>query len=140
MILYEFMHTQRQLLSRLRLESSGVPIYVQLREQLLGAIAAGLIKPGEQMPTMRQVAVALRIDLNTVRHAYEELERLGVVTLARGRGSFVAEAPLAPPAARADRTEDLARQALAVAAASGVDPKGLADRILALVAGKEETR
>jgi GntR family transcriptional regulator len=45
------------------------------------------------MPTMREVAVALKIDLNTVRHTYDELERMGAITLVRGRGSFVAQPP-----------------------------------------------
>ncbi|QUD86126.1 GntR family transcriptional regulator [Phenylobacterium montanum] len=134
------MHTQQQLLSALRLEETGVPIYVQLREQLRAAIGAGLLQPGQQMPTMRQVAVALKIDLNTVRHAYDELERMGVVVLARGRGSFVAEAPSQSADDAEDRTLDLARQTLAAAALSGVDPGRLAERILALAAMKEETR
>ena len=55
--------------------------------------APGVLAPGDQMPTMRQVAVALRVDLNTVRHAYDELERAGAIRLERGRGSFVADAP-----------------------------------------------
>ena len=88
------MHTHQQtVLANLQLGESGVPIYVQLREQLLGAIGAGVLAPGDQMPTMRQVAVALRVDLNTVRHAYDELERAGAIRLERGRGSFVADAP-----------------------------------------------
>ena len=55
------MHTQI-LLDRLQLENSGVPIYVQLREQMLRALGAGELKPGEQMPTMRELAVALKMD------------------------------------------------------------------------------
>ena len=84
------MHTE-QLLQRLRLETTGVPIYVQLRDQILRALGARALGPGDQMPTMREVAVALRVDLNTVRHAYDELERIGAINLVRGRGSFVAE-------------------------------------------------
>ena len=63
------------MLDSLHIERSGVPIYVQIRDQLLRAIGAGVLKPGERMPTMRQVAVALKIDLNTVRHAYDALAR-----------------------------------------------------------------
>ena len=85
------MHTD--LLNTLRLESSGVPIYVQLREQILRQLGAGVLAAGDQMPTMREVAVALKVDLNTVRHAYDELERIGAITLVRGRGSFVAKPP-----------------------------------------------
>lgn len=135
------MHTQAQTLALLRLEPTGVPIYVQLREQFLRAMGAGLLAPGDQMPTMRQVAVALKVDLNTVRHAYDDLERLGAVTLVRGRGSFVAE----PPPAMGGReheieTDNLARQTLAAAAALGVDPVALSERIAALAAEKEATQ
>ena len=135
------MHTQQQVLSSLRVEGTGVPIYVQLREQLLQAMGAGVLKPGDQMPTMRQVAVALRVDLNTVRRAYDELERMGALTLERGRGSFVAE-PAATLQGRDHHAEadNLARQALAQAAAAGVDPRLLAERITALAAAKEEDR
>jgi GntR family transcriptional regulator len=90
------------------------------------------------MPTMRQVAVALKVDLNTVRRAYDELERMGAVALVRGRGSFVAEPPPAMEAdAHAAETETLARRTLAAAAALGVDPIALAQRIAALAADKE---
>jgi GntR family transcriptional regulator len=130
------MHTDA-LLTRLRLEETGVPIYVQLREQILRALGAGTLKPGDQMPTMRQVAVALKIDLNTVRHAYDELERTGAITLVRGRGSFVAEPPTALDGRQAAaQTDGLARQVIATALAMGVDPAALADRI-AVLAGKE---
>ena len=135
------MHTQAQILAALRLGDTGVPIYVQLREQFLRAIGAGLITPGDQMPTMRQVAVALKVDLNTVRRAYDELERMGAVTLVRGRGSFVAEPPPALEAgAHETHTENLARQTLAAAAALGVDPLALSQRIAALAAEKETLR
>lgn len=130
------MHTE-VLLQRLRLENNGVPIYVQLREQMLRALGGGALRPGEQMPTMREVAVALKVDLNTVRHAYDELERIGAITLVRGRGSFVAEPPMAPaPGVLAAATDRLARQTIATARAMGVDPVSLAERITAL-SGKD---
>jgi GntR family transcriptional regulator len=135
------MHTQAQILAALRLGDTGVPIYVQLREQFLRAMGAGLMSPGDQMPTMRQVAVELKVDLNTVRRAYDELERLGAVTLVRGRGSFVAEPPPAMegPAHQVEM-ENLARQTLAAAAALGVDPLALSQRIAALAAEKEKMK
>ena len=139
-VLYECMHTQAQILSALRIETKGVPIYVQLREQLLRAMGAGLLAPGDQMPTMRQVAVALKVDLNTVRHAYDDLERLGALSRVRGRGSFVAVPPPAMEGAEHQaETENLARQTLAAAAALGVDPLALAERIAGLAAKKETT-
>jgi|SRR5215471_10247140 len=79
----------------LSLQDGGVPIYVQLRDQIAAAVGSGRLRPGEQLPTMREVAVELRIDLNTVQRAYAELEREGILTMVRGRGSFVTEKP--PP-------------------------------------------
>ena len=128
-------------MAALRLGDTGVPIYVQLREQFLRAMGAGLMTPGDQMPTMRQVAVELKVDLNTVRRAYDELERLGAVTLVRGRGSFVAEPPPAMEGqAQETQTDNLARQTLAAAAALGVDPLALYQRIAALAADKEKMK
>jgi len=129
--------TQNPLLS-LRLERSGVPIYVQIREHVLAAVSKGELRPGNQMPTMRQVAVALRVDLNTVRRAYEELERLGVVELRPGRGSFVASASASSPAPPINATLTLAKSTLAAAARMGVDPKALAERLLELADLREE--
>jgi GntR family transcriptional regulator len=133
------MHTVEQtVLSSLTVERSGVPIYVQLREQFLRLIGAGALAPGERMPTMRQVAVALSVDLNTVRHAYEDLERAGAVVLRRGLGSFVAErAPETDAAARARDLDTLAAQVISLAGAAGVDPVILAARVAGLAKPKE---
>jgi GntR family transcriptional regulator len=125
-------------MAALRLDNTGVPIYVQLREQVLRALGAGVLSAGEQMPTMREVAVGLKIDLNTVRHAYDELERLGAITLVRGRGSFVTKPP--PPkeaGAQADAVDSLAKQVMAMAVTMGIDPGAVAERILALSTQKE---
>src|SRR5580698_4714831 len=100
------------MLDTLQIEASGVPIYVQIRDQILAAIASGALKPGERMPTMREVAVALKIDLNTVRHAYESAQENGSIVLVRARGTFVAEQP--PKIAR-DRLEELAQNTATIA-------------------------
>ena len=129
------MHTNIQnLLARIRLRTDGVPIYVQIREQILAAIASGALRPGEQLPTMRQVAVELKVDLNTVRHAYDELERKGAIELVRGRGSFVATGP-SPAPIDADPLDQLARQVVESTRAAGFDPADLAHRILRLSKG-----
>jgi GntR family transcriptional regulator len=119
------------MLSRLHLEENGVPRYVQIRDQLLRAIGAGALQPGEQMPTMREIAVALKVDLNTVRHAYDELEKTGSIVIVRARGTYVAERP--PPLNSlllGKRTEGLAQEAIALANAAGIDPVELANRIV----------
>ncbi|HTT01011.1 MAG TPA: GntR family transcriptional regulator [Steroidobacteraceae bacterium] len=117
----------------LRIENSGVPIYVQIRDQLLHAIGSGAVRPGEQLPTMRQLAVELKVDLNTVRHAYDELEQTGAIVILRARGTYVAEQPPPRDAARqARKVQSLAHQALALAASAGVDPAAVAQEMLQL--------
>ncbi|MEJ6951485.1 GntR family transcriptional regulator [Natronospora cellulosivora (SeqCode)] len=68
---------------------SGVPIYVQLKKQLKTSIANGLLKEGEKLPTVRELALELTINPNTVARVYKELERENVVRTERGRGTFV---------------------------------------------------
>jgi len=71
--------------------SSGVPIYLQLMEQVKHAIATGALRPGEQLPGIRPVAEELVINPNTVAKAYRELEHAGVIELRQGAGAFVSE-------------------------------------------------
>lgn len=72
--------------------SSGIPIYLQLMEQIRHAIETGAIQAGEQLPTMRKLAVELIINPNTVIRAYRELEREGIVEIRHGAGAFVSQA------------------------------------------------
>lgn len=105
------------MLEGLVLQDSGIPIYVQLREQIAAAVGRGELTPGTQLPTMRQVAVMLKIDLNTVQRAYAELERAGLLTKVRGRGSYVAETP--PKRDRRAETRTFAARIAAQARARG---------------------
>lgn len=117
----------------IRIEDNGVPRYVQIRDQLLRAIGAGALKPGEQMPTMRELAVELTVDLNTIRHAYDDLERGGFIDIVRARGTYVAQHP--PPEdtdAREARIDSMAQETIAIANAAGIDPAELANRILSI--------
>jgi GntR family transcriptional regulator len=113
------------------IERSGVPIYVQIRDQIQRAIGHGSLRPGEQLPTMRQLAVDLKVDLNTVRHAYDELERSGVIVILRARGTYVADKPPPMDAARhARKVQSLAHQFIALATSSGIDPADVANELL----------
>ena len=69
------------------------PIYAQLERGLRAAIATNRLKPGDQLPTVRQLAVELRVNANTVARVYAELERAGVLETRRGVGSFVSASP-----------------------------------------------
>ena len=75
-----------------RLDSqSGVPVYRQIIDQVLGGIAAGTLTAGHQLPTVRQVAVDLSINPNTVVRAYRELEIRGVLETQQGTGTFISQ-------------------------------------------------
>ena len=69
--------------------ASGVPVYRQIIDQVLGGMAAGTLAPGTQLPTVRQVAVDLAINPNTVVRAYRELEIRGVLETQQGTGTFI---------------------------------------------------
>src|ERR1700689_4388609 len=69
---------------------SGVPVYRQLIDQVTGALASGALAAGNQLPTVRQVAVDLAINPNTVMRAYRELEIRGVLDTQQGTGTFIA--------------------------------------------------
>jgi GntR family transcriptional regulator len=71
----------------------ATPIYAQLERGLRAAIATGRLKPGDQLPTVRQMAVDLRVNANTVARVYAELERNGVLETRRGVGSFISATP-----------------------------------------------
>ena len=70
---------------------SGVPVYRQLIDQVTGGMASGALGPGDQLPTVRKVAVDLAINPNTVVRAYRELEIRGVLETQQGTGTFISE-------------------------------------------------
>ena len=104
--------------------ASGVPIYLQLIEQVKHAIATGALRGGEQLPGIRRVAEELVINPNTVAKAYRELEHDGVIELRQGSGAFVAES------ARARKAYDRAGPVMAAAI----------ERLRGLGLGDEEIR
>ncbi len=76
---------------------SGVPPYLQIAEQLRQAIVAGVLRPGDQLPTVKSVVADLAINPNTVFKAYREVEREGLVQGRPGAGTFVLRRPDGPP-------------------------------------------
>jgi len=72
-------------------QRSGVPAYRQIIDQVLGGIAAGALHPGDQLPTVRQLAVDLAINPNTVLRAYRELEIRGILETQQGTGTFLTD-------------------------------------------------
>jgi GntR family transcriptional regulator len=72
---------------------SKVPIYTQIEEQIRSLIAASQLRPGDQLPTIRELAADLRVNYNTIARVYFDLDRDGVISTQRGRGTVVAGVP-----------------------------------------------
>jgi GntR family transcriptional regulator len=72
---------------------SGSPIYVQIMEQIRQMVASGELQPGDQLPTVRQLATDLRINWNTVARAYKLLDEAGLISTQQGRGTYVWDKP-----------------------------------------------
>ena len=70
---------------------SGVPVYVQIVEQVQNHLVSGLLKPGEQLPTVRQMASELRVNFNTIARAYRMLDNAGLISTQQGRGTYILE-------------------------------------------------
>ncbi|HAE0521136.1 TPA_asm: GntR family transcriptional regulator [Salmonella enterica subsp. enterica serovar Enteritidis str. P125109] len=73
---------------------SPLPIYEQLVAQIIRSIARGLLRSGEQMPSVRELAGTLLVNPNTVSRAYQELESRNFIVTMRGKGSFISDIPL----------------------------------------------
>lgn len=99
--------------------STGVPVYRQIIDQVLGAVAAGVLSAGDQLPTVRQVAVDLAINPNTVVRAYRELELRGSLSTEQGVGTFVSQKKVKRD--EADRQRRLSRLAGDMAARAGAE-------------------
>jgi GntR family transcriptional regulator len=114
----------------------ATPIYAQLERALRAGIATGKLQPGAQLPTVRQLAVDLRVNANTVARVYAELERAGVIETRRGVGSFVTATPAQahPPREHERRLRAFATRILADADAAGFS---IDDVMTALRAHKE---
>ncbi len=113
--------------------ASGVPVYRQLIDQVLVALSRNALKPGDQLPTVRQVAVDLSININTVIRAYKELEIRGVLASQQGTGTFITEAPApADEAVRQRRLHQLVGELVARAGAEGYSVGELRQTLLEL--------
>jgi GntR family transcriptional regulator len=113
------------------------PIYAQLERGLRAAIATGRLGPGDQLPTVRQFAVDLQVNANTVARVYSELERAGVIETRRGIGSFITATPAQahPPRQHERRLRTFVTRVLADADAAGFT---IDDVLMALQAHRKE--
>ena len=110
--------------------ASGVPAYRQIIDQILGAIASGTLRGGDQLPTVRQLAVDLSINPNTVVRAYRELEIRGILTTQQGIGTFVTTQPVpVDEAVRQRQLDQLIGDLLARAGAAGLKSDEIVTRL-----------
>lgn len=86
---------------------SGLPIYTQIVNQVQSQLVNGILKPGNQLPTVRALASELRVNFNTVARAYRILDEARIISTQQGRGTFITEIP--PP----ETTEKLRKESLA---------------------------
>lgn len=103
---------------------SRVPIYVQLVDRIKHLVATEVLQPGDQLPTVRQLAADLRVNFNTIARAYRMLDEAGVISTQQGRGTYVLE-PLPPDKAdglRKAALEELARTLVRDAHRMGFEP------------------
>ena len=120
---------------------SGVPVYRQIVDQARGAVAAGSLSPGDQLPTVRQVAVDLAINPNTVVRAYRELEIRGVIETQQGMGTFVAHKKIKQDEVeRQRRLTQLVTEFVARAGAGGFTVGDLMQHLQAYESGRPGTR
>jgi GntR family transcriptional regulator len=120
---------------------SGVPAYRQIIDQVTGGLAAGALAGGEQLPTVRQVAVDLSINPNTVMRAYRELEIRGIIESLQGTGTFISHQDSKPDEAEhRRRLSQLVGEFVARAGAAGFTVQELLDQLKELNGGMERKR
>lgn len=120
---------------------SHVPIYAQLVERIKHMIASGALGPGDQLPTVRQMAAELRVNFNTIARAYRILDEEGVISTQQGRGTYVLE-PLPPERAsrlRSAALEGMTKSFLVHAHQVGFKPDEVAMLLDELIASWRET-
>lgn len=113
---------------------SGVPVYRQLVDQVRAGMASGSLAAGDRLPTVRQLAVDLAINPNTVMRAYRELELTGLLETHQGTGSFISDKKIEKKSAERDRQlNQIAGDSAARAGAAGFTVEDLIDRLRELL-------
>src|SRR5271170_2595019 len=110
-------------------QSDGRPMYLQIKEQIMQRVAVGEWARGEELPSIRQLAVALQVSVITVKRAYLELEREGVIVTQHGKGSIVAPDPGLGQRLYDEELAEHIEQAARLGALLGLGPEELAGRL-----------
>jgi GntR family transcriptional regulator len=107
---------------------SSLPIYAQLVDRVKHMVATGNLKPGDQLPTVRQLGVDLRVNPNTIARAYTELAHQGIISSQQGKGTYVADQPNAAALSlREDRLRAVVSNVVLEVLSLGYEPRELQD-------------
>jgi GntR family transcriptional regulator len=120
---------------------SSLPIYAQLMDRVKHMVATGNLKPGDQLPTVRQLGVDLRVNPNTIARAYTELSHQGILTSQQGRGTYIADKPNAAVVSRlrSDRLQSMVSRLVLEVLSLGYEPQELQDCLQAELARWQRT-
>jgi GntR family transcriptional regulator len=120
---------------------SGIPIYLQVVERIKERLAAGQLKPGDQLPTVRSLALDLRVNFNTIARAYRIMDESGIISTQQGRGTYILEMPSPEviESIRAKALEDLTRRYIEDANRLGIAPDELHKILNEQLARQRET-
>jgi GntR family transcriptional regulator len=110
-------------------QTDGRPMYLQIMEQIRQTVAAGEWKPGEQIPSIRALAIALQVSVITVKRAYLELEREGVILTQHGKGSIVAPDPDLGQRLYIEEFEEHLRQVVRIGTLLGMTEREIVERL-----------
>lgn len=110
-------------------QTDSRPMYLQIMEQIKQRIGVGDWQPGQEIPSIRQLAVELSVSVITIKRAYLELDREGVIVTQHGKGSHVASIPGLGARLREQELEQHLEQAARIAAQLGMPPKRLVERL-----------
>lgn len=120
-------------------DDSGIPIWLQLRNRLIYLITSGYYATGDKLPTVREMAVDLGINYNTVSKVYQDIERDGYIVSKRGKGTFVAERGPAEAEAAKSEVDFLADEFIRQCRELGVPRQDIADLVAGRLAAADET-
>ena len=122
-------------------QADGRPMYLQIIEQIKRRIAVGDWKAGELIPSIRQLAADLQVSVITVKRAYEDLERKGIIYRRQGLGTFVAKAAAdRSREAKTERARALMRDAVREASEAGLGPRDLHKLFESILEDERESR
>lgn len=119
---------------------TGAPIYEQIVEQVRSRIESGKLNPGDQLPTVRQLALELRVNFNTIARAYRILDEAGLISTQQGRGTYILEpdTPEAQSRLRRARLDDLINNFLVDASRHGYDLEEISKEVHAQLQIRKE--